>query len=149
MYTAGVTCEGCHTESHYVQVGEMTLTGKASGPKQCASCHDDEYYGEMLEEWQDEVRGWLGDLQEQLAEAEGLLPGDNAPEDDVNAARTALESARTKIRYVALDGSYGAHNYMYITTILDEAESELDDFLDMADQWAAAETEQPTGEPKS
>lgn len=124
MYVAGVTCDGCHTHQELLNVGEMTLTGKKSGAKECADCHNDEYYGEMLTEWQTEVRGRIDELQKNAAGLKASIQG--MPEQKGGEARSLLESAKSKLEIVELDGSDGAHNYFYVTSILDSVAENLD-----------------------
>lgn len=118
MYSAGVACEGCHTDVQVVQVGEeMAFTSKTSGTKQCADCHAEELYGEMLTEWQEETKERFADLRSALGEMERAEGAE---------ARALLESAGSKLARIEADGSYGAHNYMYTSNILDSVESDLD-----------------------
>ncbi len=126
MYGAGVSCDGCHTEVQYVQLGEMTFTSKASGTKQCADCNAEEFYGEMLTEWQDETKGRLDELRSALGEMEHRDVQPEASKAEGVEARTLLEAAGSKLSHVVADGSYGAHNYMYVSGILDSVESDLD-----------------------
>jgi nitrate/TMAO reductase-like tetraheme cytochrome c subunit len=140
MYAAGVTCEGCHTNVQYIRVGEMTLTGKASGAKQCADCHGDEGYGEMLTDWQTDIHERVNDLQIQWDE---LTAKCDAAGPQAADAKALLVKAKTSLTSIILDGSYGAHNYMYITAILDDAESKLDDCRTMTEAWASEPSEEP------
>jgi nitrate/TMAO reductase-like tetraheme cytochrome c subunit len=117
MYSAGVACDGCHTDVQFVQVGEMTFTSKASGTKQCADCHVEEFYGEMLTEWQEDTKQRFADLRAALGEMERAEGAE---------ARALFESAESKLAHIEADGSYGAHNYMYTSNILDSVESDLD-----------------------
>ena len=124
MYVAGVTCDGCHTDAHLLRVGEMTLTGRQSGTKQCAECHADDNYGTMLKDWQEEIHGRVDELTKRHDAAAAALAESAARE--TQAARETLGKAKTKLDHVVLDGSYGAHNYFYITGILDSAAADLD-----------------------
>ena len=135
MYTAGVTCEGCHTDAHFVRVGEMTLTSKASGAKQCAGCHDDESYAEILVDWQEETKGRIDALQPLLDGMAARFTSPNAPAEAVQAARQLLDSAKMKLTSVVLDGSLGAHNYFYTSSILDSAESDAEACRALMAEW--------------
>jgi hypothetical protein len=126
MYVAGVACSGCHTDVQFVELGEMTFTSKASGAKECAACHADEGYGEMLTAWQEDVRARVGDLEPKVAELEGVFASLQASTDGLAEARDRLSASKTKLSRVVHDGSYGAHNYFYVSSILDSAESDLD-----------------------
>jgi nitrate/TMAO reductase-like tetraheme cytochrome c subunit len=125
MYSAGVTCDGCHTDVQFVRLGESAVTTRVSGAKQCADCHGDEAYGEMLAEWQDETRARLDELQEEIEVLTRLSESSRVRDDVRLKAQNLLDAAYWKVMYVIGDGSYGVHNYMYVSEILDAAESEL------------------------
>ena len=125
MYVAGVACDGCHTDASFVRAGEMTLTSKKAGAAQCAECHARDRYGAMLEAWQEDTRERLDEIQPELAKLEGMCRDSTAGEEDVAKAREHLASARAKVSQVVLDGSLGAHNYAYVSEILDSAEGAL------------------------
>ena len=138
MYVAGVACDGCHTDVQLVEMDEMTFTSKVSGAKECAACHADEGYGEMLTDWQEEVRGRIGDLEPKVAELDGVFASLQTSTDGLAGARERLAASKTKLSRVVHDGSYGAHNYFYVSSILDSAESDLDACRAFAEQWRRA-----------
>ncbi|NQT53683.1 NapC/NirT family cytochrome c, partial [bacterium] len=123
MFKAGVACDGCHIEDKVVTVGTARYQSRASSAKQCADCHGDAEYGEMLAEWQKEVRERLSALQPKLAAlgkaCEGAANGSEQ-------ATTLHAAARSRLDCVTSDGSFGAHNYAYVTSLLDRAEEEID-----------------------
>ncbi|MFC1736960.1 NapC/NirT family cytochrome c [Candidatus Hydrogenedentota bacterium] len=144
MYDKGVSCDGCHTDMKQVEIGAMTFTMKASGARQCSDCHDDEGYGEMLEEWQAEIKERLLDLQGRV---DGLEPVVNSAGVDLAGASKAkelLQASRRNLQYVMTDGSYGAHNYEYITSILDHVEEGLDECDSIIESWPEKTGEGPT-----
>jgi len=124
MYAAGVSCDGCHTDAEFVHLGRMTFTSKRSGGKQCADCHADEMYGELLVSWQEDVRQRLKSLQSALQDLEKSCASANVAEDRVAQVKAHLTSAKDRVTYVVRDGSYGAHNNEYVAAILDKAEEE-------------------------
>ena len=117
MYKAGVACDGCHTDVQYVDSGEMTFTCKVSGEKQCARCHGEDSYAEILTMWQSDIRERLSAVQKELKQLETARNSDEA--------KSLLKSVRVLVSSVVDDGSYGAHNNEYISAILDKAEAEL------------------------
>jgi len=121
MYKAGVACDGCHTTVQLAGTGAMSFTKKLSGPKQCADCHGNSRYGEMLAAWQEDVRDRLNELSPVMEELEKALRSSPATSEQIAEARKLLDSARTKFSYIANDGSYGAHNFPYVTEVLDSA----------------------------
>ena len=76
----------------------------------------------MLAEWQSETKGRLATLQPALSMLEKACR--TAPEPN-GQARKLLAAARARVESVAGDGSLGAHNYAYVSTLLDQAEEEL------------------------
>lgn len=122
MYAAGVSCDGCHTEVRFEKADEMTFTSKASGTRQCGDCHNDESYGENLIDWQTETKERLATLAAALDTQKRAVPPASAREE----AQRLLASAALKLTRVEEDGSYGAHNYVYTTEILDSVESDLE-----------------------
>ncbi|KKL26419.1 hypothetical protein LCGC14_2395510, partial [marine sediment metagenome] len=59
-----------------------------------------------------------------------------APAVGLAKAKGLLESIRAKLSLVADDGSYGAHNFEYVTAILDSAEKEIDNCRSVVAGWA-------------
>ena len=125
MYVAGVACDGCHTDEGFVRDAAMTLTGKKAGAKQCAECHSSKRYGDMLEAWQEDTRERLDEIRPALAKLQEQCISSEAPGERLDQARRLLESAQMKVSQVVLDGSLGAHNYIYVSDMLDTAEEEL------------------------
>jgi hypothetical protein len=125
MFKAGVACDGCHIENKVVAVGETKYTTRAAGARQCAGCHGDKDYGDLLAEWQKETRKRLSAIEPRLASlekaAQTALPGNNG----LDPARQLLAAAKGRVSCIVSDGSYGAHNYSYVTTLLDRTEADL------------------------
>jgi hypothetical protein len=127
MYGAGVACDGCHTGVEFMKTGEMIISAQDASVKQCGTCHGDESYTEMLTLWQEDVKDRLEGLQ---AAAEALARSCDeakAPEGETAPARELLAAAQRKLQVVTSDGSYGAHNFIYISMILDGAEEDLEE----------------------
>ena len=122
MYKAGVACDACHSD-----VCDVKVEGKAYKPggKECSDCHDDKDYGDMLADWQEETGERLKELQPAL---DDLKKKWDAVKDQGEAAtkgRALLASATAKLDCVHADGSRGAHNYAYTSTLLDTVEEEI------------------------
>jgi nitrate/TMAO reductase-like tetraheme cytochrome c subunit len=96
MYEAGVACDGCHDDAQIEKMGDITLTSRLSGGKQCVHCHGDEDYTDQLAEWQETTKEMVGELQPMLEELE------------------------------LKDGSHGAHNIGYVIEILDKVIEETE-----------------------
>jgi hypothetical protein len=127
MYGAGVACDGCHTDMQFTQVGDLTIGSTESGPAECVDCHGDEFYGEMLTEWQDEIRERIKEISPDLDRLESRCRSARGSEEQIAKARGLLKSAQAKMSHVIVDGSYGAHNYEYVSSILDEVETEMEE----------------------
>ncbi len=124
MYQAGVACTGCHTGAQIVSIGKMALTTKTSGSKQCADCHNSAAFGNMLTMWQQNVKTRLADLQSTLKDAGGRQPTPT-PAEKTAQWQKLMADAKEKLDVVTADGSNGAHNYGYVSTILDDVEKSL------------------------
>jgi nitrate/TMAO reductase-like tetraheme cytochrome c subunit len=134
MYEAGVACDGCHDEAQIITMGELSLTSRLSGAKQCVDCHGDEDYSEQLTDWQEAVKEMIGELQPALEKLEKDLQSSQTSADQLAEARKLSAAARTKLDTVLKDGSFGAHNVGYVMEILDKLTEEIDASQSLIDQ---------------
>jgi nitrate/TMAO reductase-like tetraheme cytochrome c subunit len=125
MYEAGVACDGCHDDSQITHLGNLTLTSRISGAKQCIDCHDNEDCADDLASWQEATKEMLDELGPALAELEKALQSSQASSEQLAEAKELAGSARTKLDMVLKDGSYGAHNVGYVMEILDKVLEEI------------------------
>jgi len=125
MFNAGVACDGCHLEQKTVRVGDANYTSRLSSPKQCADCHNDKDYAALLTEWQADTRKRLAVLQPGLADLEKACQSSQAPKEKVAEAQRLLAAAKTRVDCVVRDASLGAHNNVYVSSLLDRAAAEL------------------------
>jgi nitrate/TMAO reductase-like tetraheme cytochrome c subunit len=126
MYEAGVACDGCHDDVQITQLGDLTLTSRISGAKQCVDCHDSEDYAEELASWQEATKEMLDELGPTLAALEKALQSSQASNEQLVKAKKLAVSARIKLDMVLKDGSYGAHNVGYVMEILDKVLEEIE-----------------------
>jgi len=126
MYEAGVACDGCHDETQIVKMGEITLTSRISGAKQCVDCHGNEDIAEDLVAWQETTKEMIGELGPALEGLEKALQSSQASAEKLAEARKLAVSARMKLDLVLKDGSYGAHNVAYVIEILDKVAEEIE-----------------------
>ena len=126
MYEAGVACDGCHDEAQIVKMGDITLTSRISGAKQCVDCHGDEDYTDQLAEWQETTKEMVGELRPALEQLEKAIESSQAPAEQLAKARKLSASARMKLEFVLKDGSHGAHNIGYVIEILDKVAEETE-----------------------
>jgi len=122
MYKAGVACDACHSD-----MCDVKVEGKAykPGAKECADCHDDKDYGDMLAEWREETTERLEALQPALAALQKRWDAVQDKDEAAAKGRALLAAATAKITCVRADGSLGAHNYAYTSTLLDTVEEEI------------------------
>ncbi len=135
MYKAGVACNGCHTDGKVVGLGPTPFTMKLSGPRQCSDCHGKTRYGKMLKSWQEETKASIAELQPAIEKLTRICLAAKAPAEEITKAKKLLESARTKLSYVIQDGSYGAHNHVYVSEILSSAEEDVESCQSLAAKW--------------
>jgi nitrate/TMAO reductase-like tetraheme cytochrome c subunit len=126
MYEAGVACDGCHDDAQIVEMGDITLTSRLSGAKQCVDCHGDEDYTDQLAEWQETTKEIIGELRPALEQLEKAIESSQAPAEKLAEARKLSASARMKLEFVLKDGSHGAHNIGYVIEILDKVAEETE-----------------------
>ncbi|MCP4263099.1 MAG: hypothetical protein GY774_37155 [Planctomycetes bacterium] len=126
MYEAGVACDGCHDDAQIIKMGNITLTSRISGAKQCVDCHGDEDYTEQLAEWVETTKEMINELRPALEKLEKVLQTSQAPAEQLAKARKLSASARMKLEFVLKDGSHGAHNIGYVIEILDKVAEETE-----------------------
>jgi nitrate/TMAO reductase-like tetraheme cytochrome c subunit len=126
MYEAGVACDGCHDDAQIEKMGDITLTSRLSGGKQCVHCHGDEDYTDQLAEWQETTKEMVGELLPVLEELEKAIESSQASGEKLAKARKYAASARMKLEFVLKDGSHGAHNIGYVIEILDKVAEETE-----------------------
>ena len=142
MYKVGVACFGCHTEMRSAVFGAKPFTKKLSGPKQCSNCHGNKRYATSLAEWQEDTKDRIGEFQPELAELEKTCQSIQAPPKELAATKSLLALARANIAYIIADGSYGAHNYNYVSEILDKIESDIEECQDAVSKWGQVRGEE-------
>ena len=148
MYKAGVACGGCHTDVRKAGLGAMPFTKKFSGPKQCADCHsrkikpgvtpDKTKYGKMLVGWQGDTKDRLAEYQAELDKLDKALASAKATQAELAEVWKWLAAARTRLSYIIKDGSFGAHNYPYVSQILDDVEEDIDKYRPRVAKWKKA-----------
>jgi len=126
MYEAGVACDGCHDDAQITHVGDLTLTSRLSGAKQCIDCHDNEDCADELASWQEATKEMLGEIGPALVALEKTLQSSKASTEQLAEAKKLAGSARTKLDMVLKDGSFGAHNVAYVMEILDKILEEIE-----------------------
>jgi len=142
MYKAGVACFGCHTEMRKAVFGVTPFTKKFCGPKQCTNCHGNKRYATTLADWQEDTKDRIGEFQPELAKLEKACQSVQAPPKELAETKGILASARARIAYIIADGSYGAHNFNYISEILDNVESDIEKCQETVSKWGQVRGEE-------
>jgi nitrate/TMAO reductase-like tetraheme cytochrome c subunit len=145
MFKARVACDGCHMDVRSAELGEKPFTRKVAGAKQCADCHGREKYGEMLADWQEDTKDRLEELQAELAKlAKACQSADaDVAGAELTKAKALLSSARTRLSYIVSDGSFGAHNYPYVSEALDSVETDIETGRSLAAGWKKVASRSP------
>ena len=84
--------------------------------------------------WQTDMKQRLSDIQPALKKLEETCRSSELPEQELVDARKLLAGVRTKLSYIITDGSYGAHNNEYLSSILDGAEADIEQCRAMLDK---------------
>jgi hypothetical protein len=107
-------------------MGDITLTSRLSGAKQCVHCHGDEDYTDQLAEWQEVTKEMINKVQPALEQLEKAIESSQVSDEKLAEARKLSVSARMKLEFVLKDGSHGAHNIGYVIEILDKVAEETE-----------------------
>ena len=138
-YTAGVACDGCHTDVKADKgPGAMPFTKKVAD---CATCHEKSKAAENLEMWRDETNDALASLKPKLADLEEKIRSAPAGAEGLTEAKALFDSAKRKFSYVRDDRSFGAHNFDYIESALLKATRQINEALSLVAKW-----KEPAGE---
>ena len=89
-----------------------------------------------LRRWQEETKDRIGELKPALAKVTKAVESARAASEGLAKAKKLLPAARTKLTYVVEDGSYGAHNFDYVTEMLDGAETEIGTCRSLVAAWS-------------
>ena len=79
-----------------------------------------------------------------MEELEKTLRSSTGNSEQIAEARKLLDSVRTKLSFIAKDGSYGAHNFPYVTEVLDSAEEGLEKCRSLVAE-SVAKSNKPAG----
>jgi hypothetical protein len=110
MRSGGVACVDCHMPN------KINVT--KPGNDFCAGCHDASYTS-MKTDWVNEIRTKLDKLSILIKSTKNL----NLTEED----KAKLQKAKSLVSLIKADGSKGLHNYMVLSSLLDNAMKELNE----------------------
>lgn len=131
MFEVNVVCEACHKyESDLTDAGDITFHVRTASVQACADCHG-EGYDEMGREWQDETKAGISDIESLLKRGQEhvrSLKGSVSAE-SLNEAERLLARAESNYYFVVADKSFGIHNFMYTTNLLEKVREDLDECM--------------------
>ncbi len=121
MFDAQVSCSGCHV-APTAGVGEAPVAGampRATG-ESCVACHG-RGYERMLEMWQRDTREAYRRGAALVAAAKASVYATGARDPARARSRTLIAQAEKNLELVARDGSWGAHNVVYVNALIETA----------------------------
>ena len=122
MYEAGISCGHCHRQEKELTLEDRQFVTHITTADNCVSCHGDDGYREMFDEWRADTRGAMGALAGALTDVRRLADAATATGATGAAeARAHLERAQRLYELVVHDGSDGVHNIEYVSEILTAA----------------------------
>lgn len=124
MFRAGVDCIGCH-DSPPPSTHKSTFKGKTlkAVKQRCVECHNDERYGNILDQWKFYLKNRLKEVGKKIKEAERKIAS-HARNSETNRI---FQEAR--YNYYFVEQSPGVHNLGYSKNLLNAAEKKLDMLL--------------------
>jgi len=87
--------------------------------KSCIDCHDDEEYGDMLSEWQDNSKTSIKNIENWFLENRKL---EVSPEN-----QKTIELVKALVKLFKTDGSEGVHNPEFFNSALETALEQLNE----------------------
>lgn len=112
MAEAEVECQDCHLNAQ----NKIYLPDE----NKCLDCHEEEY-GKMLKEWQQETKNNLRLLRASLIKSKKKI--------QLSAQEKALFTAiENMLKKIELDGSFGAHNYLFIEETINNYKKKFEAF---------------------
>jgi hypothetical protein len=110
-------CTDCHAELERGETNEIVRTA-------CESCHDDSY-AEIMDQWQSDVEARVDSLRRKIESLRKTQKRSKGSKETLEFLKSALEFSEIRLILVEKDGSRGAHNYMLISQMLEEAALKL------------------------
>ncbi len=108
MRSGGVACADCHMPNK--------INVSKPGNDFCAGCHDATYTS-MKTDWVNEIRTKSGKLS--------ILIKNTKNQNLTEEEKSKLQKAKSLVSLIKADGSNGLHNYMVLSSLLDNAMKEL------------------------
>lgn len=117
IMSSALGCTDCHVELERGKTNEIVRAG-------CGNCHD-ESYAEMMDQWQSDVEDRVDSIRGKIESLRKIQRRWEGSKETREFLKSALEFSEIRLILVEKDGSRGAHNYMLISQMLEEAALKL------------------------
>jgi hypothetical protein len=118
MFSAQVSCNGCHTRSVEVKESGVAFPGEsklAAERQSCVACHG-KRYDLMLDDWVRESRVLVADLERIVAAGKAAVGSGATTDRKLSQARALVADAQANIAF--LRAGRGSHNIEYALKIV-------------------------------
>jgi len=118
MFSAQVSCNGCHTRSVEVKESGVSFPGEsklAAERQSCVACHG-KRYDLMLDDWVRESRTLVADMERIVAAGKAAVGSGAAPGRKLSEARLLVADAQANLNF--LRAGRGSHNIEYALKIV-------------------------------
>jgi formate-dependent nitrite reductase cytochrome c552 subunit len=122
MFSAGVSCQGCHDHDEAASVTSASLSAIAES---CDVCHG-EGTAEFVDAWQEDAKDQIAETGSLLSDLTGRLTGGQSSAQPIAEAQALMEAAQANYDLALNDGSYGVHNPFYVAELLGKAQADLE-----------------------
>ncbi len=117
VMSSSLGCADCHVELEHGKTNEIV---RAS----CETCHG-EGYPEMMDQWQSEVETRMDSIRGKIETVKKMQKRWKGNKETLEFLKSALKFSEMRLNLVEKDGSRGAHNYMLISQMLEDAALKL------------------------
>jgi hypothetical protein len=119
MFLTHVECTGCHIETVQKEVGAVDSFGTVARavPRACDTCHNEGTGQQYVPFWQKKIKAKYEEVKLKVDNLEARARA-TTNQDVAQKLRNNVEQARTILRSVEADGSWGVHNFKYTEAML-------------------------------
>ncbi len=118
MFSAQVSCNGCHTKSVEVKESGVSFPGEsklAAERQSCVACHG-KRYDLMLDDWVRESRNLVAEMERIVGAGKAAVGSGPTTDRKVASARAIVADAQSNLNFMR--AGRGAHNIEYALKIL-------------------------------
>ncbi len=119
MFLTHVECTGCHIEPVQKEDGVIDSFGTVARavPRACDACHKEGTGQQYIPFWQKKIKARYEEVRLKTDSLETRARA-VTNQDAAQKLRNRVEQARTILRSVSADGSWGVHNFKYTESML-------------------------------